>query len=267
MWAWVCVRSQHRDYPRSVFPLMIPLAKLLCRGVCQQYHLLAKPSTVQRSGQRQRADSPHGGCFSPLALLPQVGSCAWGSRQPALGNRCGRGKAANPYFNLPSQKCIRLLLSHISLNVLAFSPGSQGLGLGAFNCSTGKRCLAWPPLCWAARHKEEQTQTPDCMQGSGTISSTSQEKKSSLCYALCRSFARSSPHLIQDKRAKQLRSFLWNEITERREHVQNPFRNWAEGVFTRCFFRIKLSGYMRQYLRSIWETLQGTQGKQPGSIR
>lgn len=151
MWAWVCVRSQHRDYPRSVFPLMIPLAKLLCRGVCQQYHLLAKPSTVQRSGQRQRADSPHGGCFSPLALLPQVGSCAWGSRQPALGNRCGRGKAANPYFNLPSQKCIRLLLSHISLNVLAFSPGSQGLGLGAFNCSTGKRCLAWPPLCWAAQ--------------------------------------------------------------------------------------------------------------------
>lgn len=99
------------------FSLIIdPLAKLFCRGVCQQYHLLAKCSTSQRSRQRQRGRQPPlQPLFWSLILLPCVGPCAWGSRQPAAGSCWGRRRqqipvSASQARNLFSYSCLTFIL-------------------------------------------------------------------------------------------------------------------------------------------------------------
>lgn len=178
--------------------------------MCQQYHLLAKPSTVRSSGQRQRGWQPLGGQFSaPGGLLcPGQPTASAGEQTPVSASQARNASS----YSYPT----RLSMFRLSVRFHR-SWGLGGLQITPLNGEEmpDRRSAQLP------RDTRADTNSGPHAGMRHNPFSASRERRA-LCVV---PFGRSCPPLIQDKHAKQLRSFLWNEITEQRKHVQNPSRN------------------------------------------
>lgn len=235
VWAWGWVHSQHHVFSSSIFfRLFLPQnfsAEMCASGTICWLNLALSGGVSKRRGWQP----PWQPLFCPLPSSPERAPVpGTAAASPGEGAAVAGARQQIP-LSLPSQKCVQLLLSHVS-QCPVFLSWFIGFGEFSLSCLMGKKYFVCPLLCSAVQaHGITDKKSRLCPGIRNNPFFISQEKKSSLCYVLCWSFARSSPPLIQERHSKQLRWFLWNEMTECRAHMQNPFRN-SLGIFSglRC---------------------------------
>lgn len=205
MWAWVCTHFHSHVFSGSIFFTDHSSGKAFPQRCVRALPSAGWTQHCPEEWAQAGAGSPQGRLFFVPCLPPRERSLCLGQQQPALGKEL---RWQHPHSRSQCQSSQPEMHAVTPIPYVSQCSVFQSWFIefwGFFFVMPKRNAL---PVHFSAVQAHGITyKTSRLCTGIRHSPFPSQEEKTSLCYVLCWSFARSRPPLTQDKHSKQLRYF------------------------------------------------------------